>query len=95
MAEHDDAADEVLERLEFTDDRDERKAQQRWRQLTRRTALSGGAAGLATLILQACGGGGNDNTGSTSTAAAQGTPASGIFGTSGKPKFTLVSVTGL
>jgi simple sugar transport system substrate-binding protein len=92
VAEHDDAVDEVIERLEFTDDRDERKAQRRWREMSRRTALSGGAAGLATLILQACGGGGgSSNSGSTSTAAAQGTPASGIFGSSAKLKFTLVN----
>ena len=91
MADNDGGVDEVIERLEFTDDRDERKAQRSWRNLTRRTALSGGAAGLATLILEACGGGGGGKSGSTSTASAQGTPASGIFGASGKPKFTLVN----
>jgi simple sugar transport system substrate-binding protein len=91
VADNDGGVDEVIERLEFTDDRDERKAQRSWRNLTRRTALSGGAAGLATLILEACGGGGGGKSGSTSTASAQGTPASGIFGSSGKPRFTLVN----
>jgi simple sugar transport system substrate-binding protein len=90
--EDNDAVDEVIERLKFTDDRDERKAQRRWRDMSRRTALTGGAAGLATLILEACGGGSNSKSSSSpSTANAQGTPASGIFGSSSKLKFTLVN----
>jgi simple sugar transport system substrate-binding protein len=91
--EDNDAVDEVIERLKFTDDRDERKAQRRWRDMSRRTALTGGAAGLATLILEACGGGGSNSKSSSSpsTANAQGTPASGIFGSSSKLKFTLVN----
>jgi simple sugar transport system substrate-binding protein len=90
QVEENDAANEAIERLEFTDDRDEPKELKRWRHLTRRTALAGGGAGLATLILQACGGGSKSTSGTTA-AKAQGTPAAGIFGSSSKLKFTLVN----
>jgi simple sugar transport system substrate-binding protein len=82
------AVDEVIERLEYTDDRDDPKALQRWRQVTRRSALTGGAAGLAAFALNACGGGDNDKKAS----AQSGTPATGVFGEGdGKLKFTLVN----
>ena len=91
----DGAVDEVVERLEFADRKngdDLRTDQKRWLNLTRRTALTGGAAGLATFILQACGGG-DDKKGTTTDANAQDTSggAGGIFGTSKKYKFTLVN----
>src|SRR5690349_20362751 len=71
------------------------------RQLTRRTALTGGAAGIGALILQACGGsssssksGGSSSsitaTG-TASAATGGSAAAGIFGASKSYKFTLVN----
>jgi simple sugar transport system substrate-binding protein len=81
------AVDEVIERLEYTDDRDDPKQLQRWREVTRRSALTGGAAGLAAFALNACGGGDKDKKAS----AQSGTPASGIFGEGGKLKFTLVN----
>src|SRR5919198_3647356 len=84
-----DPVNEVIERLEWEDDREEETPHTRLRAITRRTALSGGAAGLATVILAACGGG--KKTATTSTAAASGTPASGIFKSSGKPKFVFVN----
>jgi simple sugar transport system substrate-binding protein len=84
-----DPVNEVIERLEWEDDREEETPHTRLRAITRRTALSGGAAGLATVILAACGGG--EKTATTSTAAASGTPASGIFKSSGKPKFVFVN----
>jgi simple sugar transport system substrate-binding protein len=89
-----DFADDALERLEWQDAREEETPHSRLRALTRRTALTGGAAGLATAILTACGGGGDDSSsGTTSTAKAQasGTPASGIFDTSKKYKFVFVN----
>jgi simple sugar transport system substrate-binding protein len=89
-----DFADDALERLEWQDAREEETPHSRLRALTRRTALTGGAAGLATAILTACGGGGGDSSsGTTSTAKAQasGTPASGIFDTSKKYKFVFVN----
>jgi simple sugar transport system substrate-binding protein len=86
-----DAVHEALERLEWADaKRDDDTPQSRMRAVTRRTALTGGAAGIATAVLAACGGGGGSKT--TSSAGAQsGTPASGIFKSSGKPKFVFVN----
>jgi simple sugar transport system substrate-binding protein len=81
------AVDEVIERLEYTDDRDDPKALQRWREVTRRSALTGGAAGLAALALNACGGGDSGKKAS----AQGGSPASGIFGEGDKLKFTFVN----
>jgi simple sugar transport system substrate-binding protein len=92
----DDAVDEVIERLEFADRKlEEDRPDRRWRDVTRRTALSGGAAGLATFILQACGGSnGNDKT-TTTAANAQGggggTGAGSVFGNQKKYKFTFVN----
>jgi simple sugar transport system substrate-binding protein len=87
-----DAAHDVIERLEWADGTQEETPHKRWRDLTRRTALTGGAAGLATLILQACGGGKkSSSTGTTSAAAQGGTPAAGVFGPQKKMKFVFVN----
>jgi simple sugar transport system substrate-binding protein len=87
-----DAAEDVIERLEWADGKQEDTPHKRWRDVSRRTALTGGAAGLATLILQACGGGGKkESTTGTSTAAAQGSPAAGVFGSQKKFRFTFVN----
>jgi simple sugar transport system substrate-binding protein len=87
-----DPVHDAIERLEWEDARGEETPHSRLRALTRRTALTGGAAGLATAILTACGGGG-DKTTSTSKAQApsSGTPASGIFKSSKKYKFVFVN----
>jgi simple sugar transport system substrate-binding protein len=94
----DDAVDEVIERLEFADRKQEEdRPDRRWRDVTRRTALTGGAAGLATVILQACGGSSSNNktTTTTSTANAQtgggGSAAASVFGSQPKYKFTFVN----
>jgi simple sugar transport system substrate-binding protein len=87
-----DPVHDAIERLEWQDARGEETPHSRLRALTRRTALTGGAAGLATAILTACGGGG-DKTTSTSKAQAtsSGTPASGIFKSDKKYKFVFVN----
>ena len=90
----DGAVDEVIERLDFADRKlgdDPPKEHKRLVNLTRRTALTGGAAGLATLILQACGGGDKKTT--TTNANAQNTSGGGggIFGSQKKYRFTLVN----
>jgi simple sugar transport system substrate-binding protein len=59
--------------------------------MSRRTALTGGAAGVAAFILNACGGGKKTTSTGTTAAAAQGTPAAGIFGSQPKMKFTFVN----
>jgi simple sugar transport system substrate-binding protein len=89
-----DAAEDVIERLEWADGYQEDTPHKRFRDISRRTALTGGAAGLATLILQACGGGKKSSSTGTTAAKAQttsGTPAAGIFGNQKAYKFTLVN----
>jgi simple sugar transport system substrate-binding protein len=89
-----DAAEDVIERLEWADGEQEETPHKRWRDLTRRTALTGGAAGIAAFILEACGGGKKtSSTGTTGTAVAQGggSPAAGIFGSQKKFKFVFVN----
>ena len=57
--------------------------------VTRRAALTGGAAALVSTAIAACGGSGNKP--ASSKAATSGTSASGIFKTSGSPKFVFVN----
>lgn len=88
MSEHDVVSD-VLERLEWDEDRTSRQSGKpvaRAGQITRRTALTGGAAGLAALLLEACGGGG-----AKTAQAASGSAASAIFGVNAKYHFTLIA----
>jgi simple sugar transport system substrate-binding protein len=83
-----DVVHEAVERLEWQERDVEPTPYTRWRGLTRRTALTGGAAGITAVLLQACGGGDK----STSKAAEDGgTPASGVFGSQEKLKFTFVN----
>ena len=86
-----DAAHEVIERLEWADGKQEDTPHKRWRDMSRRTALTGGAAGVAAFILNACGGGKKTSSTGTTAAAAAGTPAAGIFGSQPKLKFVLVN----
>jgi simple sugar transport system substrate-binding protein len=83
-----DHVDEVVERLEWVEGPQDPTPNKRWLDATRRTALAGGAAGIAAFILEACGGG-NDN--KTAAQAQSGSPASGIFGSQPKYKFTFVN----
>jgi simple sugar transport system substrate-binding protein len=86
MSDMPDILGDAVERLEW----DERKAQdtqvKKWHQVTRRAALTGGAAGIAAVILEACG-----SSKKTPTAAASGSAASGIFGTSASYHFVMVN----
>jgi simple sugar transport system substrate-binding protein len=84
-----DAVDDVMERLEWEDDR-EGAPHSRLRAMTRRTALSGGAAGLASALIAACGGSGTKPTASNAQSSG-GTPASGLFKPSKKYKFVFVN----
>ena len=85
-----DPVHDALERLEWVD----AKAQEdtpatRWRAMTRRTALTGGAAGIAAAMLGACGSSSNNGK-ATATATAQ-ESSENVFGSEGKPKFVLVN----
>jgi simple sugar transport system substrate-binding protein len=90
---------DAIERLEWDERKEDDTPFKRWRQVTRRTALTGGAAGIAAAILEACGSskksssttGVSTSTAATTTAAAGGSGAAAIFGSSKSYKFTLVN----
>lgn len=86
---------DAVDRLEWDERREPDSAQKRFRQFTRRTALTGGAAGIAAMVLQACGGGSSSSSSagssSGSASAASSSGASGIFGVSGGYHFTMVN----
>jgi len=98
VREEDDMADEdiihdAVERLEWDERKEEETPFKKFRQLTRRTALTGGAAGIAAMILEACG---SSKSSSTATSKAATTPSSssaaaGIFGVSEAYHFVLVN----
>jgi simple sugar transport system substrate-binding protein len=79
---------EAVERLEW-DERKQDDSRTRWNQVTRRSALTGGAAGIAAMMLEACGG--SSSSSSTASAASGGSGAAGIFGGGGGYKFTMVN----
>jgi simple sugar transport system substrate-binding protein len=83
-----DPVNDALERLEWQDAREEQTPHSRLAAVTRRGALTGGAAALVSTAIAACGGNG---TKPASSKAAGGTPASGIFKSSGKLKFVFVN----
>ena len=74
-------------RLEWDERNEDEHSSKRLRQLTRRTALAGGAAGVVALALEACGG----SRVSKASASSRSSAASGIFGTGGKFRFTFVN----
>ncbi len=83
-----DPVNDALERLEWQDAREDAPERSPLAAFSRRAALTGGAAGLVSTMIAACGGDGNKP---ASSKAQSGTPASGIFDTSGKLKFVLVN----
>ena len=86
---------DAIERLEWDERKEDETPHKRLRQFTRRSALTGGAAGIAAMVLQACGGSSSSSsssvTGSASAATGGGSAASGIFGSTKALKFTLVN----
>src|SRR3954452_7262588 len=78
-----DVVNDAIERLEWSERAEEPTPQSRWREITRRGALMGSAAGVAAFALNACGGDDDDN------ASAQG--GSDGFGSQRKLKFTFVN----
>jgi simple sugar transport system substrate-binding protein len=82
---------DAVERLEWDERKEDDNPFKRWRQLTRRTALTGGAAGLAAMVLEACGSGGSSSSSSAATTSSGGSNAASIFGSSQAYKFTFVN----
>ena len=83
----DDVMGDVVERFEWDERKEEDTPYKRWRQFTRRTALTGGAAGVAAMILEACG----SSKPSTSSAAGSRSSVGGIFGSSKSYHFVMVN----
>ncbi len=77
---------DAIERLEWDERKQEETPAKNWRQLTRRTALTGAAAGIAAAALEACG-----SSKSTSSAAATTSGGSGVYGSSGSHHFVMVN----
>ncbi len=86
MSEHD-IVDDAIERLEWDERKQDDSPAKKLRQITRRAALTGGAAGIAAVALEACG----SSSPSTSKAATTSSAASSIFGVSAKYHFTMVN----
>ena len=86
---------DAVERLEWDERKQEDTPVKKWRQLTRRTALTGAAAGIAAAALEACGSSKSSSsvTGVSSSTAAtsSGSSAASIFGVNQSYKFTLVN----
>lgn len=88
----DDLMGDAVERLEWDERKEDENPVKKWRQLTRRTALTGGAAGIAALILEACGSSSSSTTSKAASGGGGGSgAASGIFGVGGGYKFTFVN----
>ncbi len=81
-----DIVHDAVERLEWDERKEEDSPVKRWRQVTRRTALTGGAAGVAALILEACG-----SSSSSSSSSASAATGGGTFGSSGSHHFVMVN----
>jgi simple sugar transport system substrate-binding protein len=79
-----DVMGDAIERLEWAERDEEPTPGKSWRQFTRRTALTGSAAGLAAYVMAACGGDDDNNT-------ASGADTGGIFGDTRKYKFVFVN----
>ncbi len=84
-----DIVGDAIERLEWGERKEEDTPSKNWRQLTRRTALTGAAAGIAAAALEACGSSKSSGTGTS--AAATTSSGSGPFGSSGGHKFVMVN----
>ncbi len=80
----DDLTGDAIERLEWDERKIPDSPQKRFKQLTRRTALTGSAAAIAAIALEACGS-------SKSTTSAAATGGSGPFGSSKSHKFVMVN----
>jgi simple sugar transport system substrate-binding protein len=80
-----DPVHDAIERLEWMDAKEDATPHSRVRGLTRRVALTGGAAGLVSTIIAACGGNGDKSN------AQGGSPASGIFKAPKKFRFVFVN----
>jgi simple sugar transport system substrate-binding protein len=81
-----DVMGDAIERLEWAERDEEESPSKRWHQVTRRTALTGGAAGLAAYVMSACDLGGDDD-----SSAQGGGASSDVFGDQKKMRFAFIN----
>jgi len=87
-----DIVHEAVERLEWDERKQDDSPLKKLHQVTRRTALTGGAAGIVALALEACGSSGKSSTSSAAAAtSSSGSSAASIFGVTQAYKFTMVN----
>jgi simple sugar transport system substrate-binding protein len=87
-----DIVHEAVERLEWDERKEDDHPLKKLHQVTRRTALTGGAAGIVALALEACGSSsGSKSATSSASAATSSSAASSIFGVTETYKFTMVN----
>jgi simple sugar transport system substrate-binding protein len=93
MSSPEDVMGDAVERLEFDERAEDETRGKKLRQVTRRAALTGGAAGVAALALQACGssGSGSGTASASSSSGSSSSAASSIFGVDAHYKFTMVN----
>ncbi|MHB1836752.1 MAG: substrate-binding domain-containing protein, partial [Solirubrobacteraceae bacterium] len=94
MAKDEDVAQDAIERLEFSERKEPDSPAKSLRQMTRRTALTGGAAGIAALAIEACGGGGTTSSSASTSASSSsggGSGAAGVFGGNEGLHFVMVN----
>jgi simple sugar transport system substrate-binding protein len=84
-----DIVHDAVERLEWDERTEDETPLKKFRQMTRRTALTGGAAGIAALILEACGS--SKSTTSAATTSSSSSAAAGIFGVNQSYHFVMVN----
>jgi simple sugar transport system substrate-binding protein len=82
-----DGVHDAIEKLEWADAREDTSPHTALRAFSRRAALTGGAAGLASAMLAACG----SSSSSPGSAAASSGGAGGVFGSSAAYKFVIVN----
>jgi simple sugar transport system substrate-binding protein len=79
---------DAVERLEWDERKQEDSPLKKFNQLTRRTALTGGIAGIAALALEACGSSSSTTSAASSSSSSS---AAAIFGVTETYKFTMVN----
>jgi simple sugar transport system substrate-binding protein len=91
MSSPEDVVGDAIERLEWDERKEDDSPFKEMRQITRRVALTGGAAGIAAVAIEACGSSNNSGTNSANGASGSSSSASSIFGVGGGYKFTMVN----
>ncbi|HZU40950.1 MAG TPA: sugar ABC transporter substrate-binding protein [Solirubrobacteraceae bacterium] len=86
-----DVVHDALERLEWDERKEDESPFKRWRQMTRRTALTGSAAAIGAMVIEACGGSSGSSTTNAKASGGGSSAAQGIFGVGGGYKFTFVN----